>query len=124
MNIAFERMARRSDQVDRSPLSRASEHFKAVDSSQITNKEDIPIREKSSTDEGESTIDKKDQHEISGLTCDAYGGPSDEIASQMVYWSDIPSDSNHVSPFQKKDGKTGVQYMTFEVREIDLNSEK
>ena len=84
-------------------------------------KEDIPIREKSRP-EGESTNDKKDQHEISGLTCNAYVGPSDEIASQMVYWSDIPSDSKHVNPFQKKDGKTdGVQYMTFEVREFDLN---
>jgi len=50
-------------------------------------------------------------HTLGGLSCAAHGGPSDEIASEMIYWSDIPSDSDYVSPFKKK-GET--KYMTFE----------
>lgn len=46
-----------------------------------------------------------------GLNCDAYGGPSEEIAREMVYWEDIPSDSLYVSQF-KKPGVT--QYLSFE----------
>ena len=51
-------------------------------------------------------------HEIAGLSCAAYGGPSDEIATkEMVYWEDIPSDSNYISPFY--DPAT-ERYLTFE----------
>jgi hypothetical protein len=62
-------------------------------------------------------------HRISGLTCDKWGGPSPEAAQEMVYWEDIPSDAQYVSPFHTKrqigTGKAKVkqditQYMTFE----------
>lgn len=46
---------------------------------------------------------------LAGLDCTAYGGPSNEKATEMVYWSDIPSDNEHVSPFYSPD-----KYMTFE----------
>jgi hypothetical protein len=48
-----------------------------------------------------------------GLSCAKYGGPADEVASEMVYWKDIPSDANFLSPFHK----TGpdVKYLTFEL---------
>lgn len=49
-----------------------------------------------------------------GLSCERYGGPSDEFASEMVYWQDTnPSDASFVSPYQK----TGPQekYLTFEL---------
>lgn len=52
------------------------------------------------------------QHRISGLTCDSYGGPSEEDASEMVFWSDIPSDSRYRSPFYSSDNAT--KYLTFE----------
>lgn len=29
---------------------------------------------------------------LAGLSCDVYGGPPDELAQEMVYWEDIPSD--------------------------------
>jgi len=51
-------------------------------------------------------------HTLGGLSCAKHGGASDEAAADMVYWSDIPSDSSYVSPFKKK--QTAVQYMTFE----------
>ncbi|CAB9502629.1 GDP-fucose protein O-fucosyltransferase [Seminavis robusta] len=50
-------------------------------------------------------------HDLAGLKCDAYGGPSTDVAQEMVYWEDIPSDASFVSPFKRKD-KT--QYLTFE----------
>jgi hypothetical protein len=57
-------------------------------------------------------------HTLAGLNCEAYGGPSEDIAKEMVYWSDIPSDSKFVSPFYQGnsgyDDKAHVQYMTFE----------
>jgi len=51
-------------------------------------------------------------HTLGGLSCAKHGGASDKAAADMVYWSDIPSDSSYVSPFKKK--QTAVQYMTFE----------
>ena len=63
-------------------------------------------------DERETTSnDIGDGHTLGGLSCAKHGGPSDEGAAEMVYWSDIPSDSQFVSPF-KKEGET--KYMTFE----------
>ena len=48
---------------------------------------------------------------LAGLSCDKYGGPYNGTAKdEMVYWSDIPSDNAHVSPFISKEGL----YMTFE----------
>jgi hypothetical protein len=47
---------------------------------------------------------------VAGLSCKAYGGPSDEDAAEMVYWQDIPVDASFVSPFKSKE----QQYLTFE----------
>jgi hypothetical protein len=52
-----------------------------------------------------------ESYSLSGLSCEKYGGPSPEIAREMVYWEDIPSDNQHVSPL-KRPGVT--QYLTFE----------
>ena len=51
-----------------------------------------------------------EQHKVAGLSCKAYGGPSDEDAAEMVYWQDIPVDASFVSPFKSKE----EQYLTFE----------
>ncbi len=38
--------------------------------------------------------------QLKGLSCQAHGGPLDRAATEeMVYWSDIPSDAQFVSPF-------------------------
>jgi hypothetical protein len=29
---------------------------------------------------------------LAGLSCDSYGGPSEDKASEMIYWEDIPGD--------------------------------
>ena len=50
------------------------------------------------------------EHKVAGLSCKAYGGPSDEDAAEMVYWQDIPVDASFVSPFKSQK----QQYLTFE----------
>ena len=54
-------------------------------------------------------LDKQQGHTLAGLDCTAHGGPSNEKAKEMVYWSDISSDNAHVSPFYDSN-----KYMTFE----------
>lgn len=46
------------------------------------------------------------------LSCEAYGGPSHEVARDMVYWQKIPSDTQYKSPFFLKEGVE--RYLTFE----------
>jgi hypothetical protein len=37
-------------------------------------------------------------HRVAGLSCQTYGGPtSDEAIQEMIYWYNIPSDSNYYS---------------------------
>mmetsp|Transcript_2927 Transcript_2927/g.6397 ORF Transcript_2927/g.6397 Transcript_2927/m.6397 type:complete len:615 (+) Transcript_2927:85-1929(+) len=56
------------------------------------------------------------------LDCSAHGGPSNELAAEMVYWSDIPSDKAFKSPFYPKNDDvnnnnaetTNKKYLTFE----------
>ena len=70
------------------------------------------------------------EHRIANLNCEAYGGPSNKDAEEMVYWEDIPKDALHVSPFhakhpdKKKEGSVEpiTQYLTFEPDEGGWNN--
>lgn len=64
--------------------------------------------------------DGRGGHQVAGLNCDRYGGPSEEIAAEMVYWRDIPSDSDFVSPFAKYGPEK--KYLTFEPDEGGWNN--
>lgn len=59
-------------------------------------------------------------HKVAGLSCKAYGGPSDEVAAEMVYWEDIPSDAKFVSPYKNAGPKK--KYLTFEPDEGGWNN--
>jgi hypothetical protein len=48
---------------------------------------------------------------VAGLSCAYFGGPSPEIAQEMVYWQDIASDNKYKSPFLEPNV---TRYMTFE----------
>jgi hypothetical protein len=50
---------------------------------------------------------------LDSLDCSAFGGPSKELAQEMVYWEDIPSDAKYISPFHVKLGSE-PRYLTFE----------
>jgi hypothetical protein len=58
-------------------------------------------------------------HKVAGLNCDAYGGPSEDDAAEMVYWRDIPSDASFISPLKAVGPKT--KYLTFEPDEGKLS---
>lgn len=58
---------------------------------------------------------------LATLNCQAWGGPSVDVAQEMVYWQHIPSDSNYASPFYKKNipkhkqaSSHTTKYLTFE----------
>ena len=70
-----------------------------------------------------------DPEHLAGLSCARYGGPSDEQAADMVYWQDIPSDAEHMSPLHHRlkaagttnskaktavDNNNNNEYLTFE----------
>jgi hypothetical protein len=69
------------------------------------------LRPNNAASGGTSTSDGTSGHQLSGLQCEKYGGPSPNAAQEMVYWEDIPSDNKHVSPFQKPNM---AQYLSFE----------
>jgi hypothetical protein len=76
--------------------------------STITTKEDVIDK----AEQIARKVQRDNGHQLAGLNCDAYGGPSQEAAAEMVYWEDIPSDAAHISPFKRKSGPK--QYLTFE----------
>jgi len=51
-------------------------------------------------------------HDLAGLSCADHGGPSNDLAAEMVYWSDIPSDADFKSPIGAND--KSIKYLTFE----------
>ena len=65
-------------------------------------------------------------HQISGLNCALYGGPNSELATRdIVYWEDVASDNDYVSPFFYRNKNIGIgateveadslsKYITFE----------
>jgi hypothetical protein len=57
---------------------------------------------------------------IAGLNCDRFGGPSEEIAAEMVYWRDIPNDAQFHSPFAKYG--PSPKYLVFEPDEGGWNN--
>jgi hypothetical protein len=69
-------------------------------------------------------------HDLAGLSCADHGGPSNDHAAEMVYWSDIPSDADFKSPIGAND--KSIKYLTFEpdgggfnnIRDKMVNSEK
>lgn len=63
--------------------------------------------------DSETTIQQKQiqnqYHKVAGLSCADHGGPSDEIAKEMIYWRDIEADNDYKSPFYDEE-----KYLTFE----------
>lgn len=87
-------------------------------------KPDRPIattkEEVATIEEDDHKDEVEDKHKLAGLNCDRFGGPSEEIAAEMVYWRDIPSDSKFVSPYSKYG--PAKKYLTFEPDEGGWNN--
>lgn len=67
-------------------------------------------------------IKNRSGHKIAGLSCERYGGPPDEIASEMVYWRDIKTDEEFRSPFASVG--PNPKYLTFEPDEGNWNNKR
>ncbi|KAL3799648.1 hypothetical protein ACHAW5_004519 [Stephanodiscus triporus] len=62
---------------------------------------------------------RKQSHPVAHLNCEDHGGPTDpRVVDEMVFWSDIPTDSSYVSPMHPlRDPRTPddvERYLTFE----------
>jgi hypothetical protein len=79
--------------------------------------ERVPVVQQEEEEEEEDVEPNKKQdkdehqlsHKLAGLDCSRHGGPPNDIAAEMVYWSDIPSDNAHTSPFYSPE-----KFLTFE----------
>jgi hypothetical protein len=79
----------------------------------------LPAQDYSSINQGNVRPENlaKAEHRVAGLSCGRYGGPSDDVASEMVYWRDIRSDESYSSPLAVQD-----TYLTFEPDEGGWNN--
>ena len=84
---------------------------------------DEAVQTKSKDEEAEKSLsnanDAHAAHKIANLSCEAYGGPSNKDAEEMVYWEDIPRDALHMSPFHMDHPEYKPQHQTG----ADANSE-
>jgi GDP-fucose protein O-fucosyltransferase len=61
-------------------------------------------------------------HRVAGLSCEAYGGPSQTAANEMIYWRDIPTDAEFSSPLKPDSSSKDELYLTFEPDEGGWNN--
>lgn len=98
-------------------VNQAIEDFKRGSSSTSSMQKQQPAeeREQFSTTNNNNNNNRgtPPQSKIASLSCAKHGGPADEFAQEMVYWSDVPSDALYASPLKQKRGQQ-KQYMTFE----------
>ena len=79
-----------------------SRHFRTTRTENVTTRNHHPNPNNSNPE----------PHRLAGLKCQMYGGPADEYAEkEMVFWSDLPSDSRYKSPFLHSDEE---RFLTFE----------
>jgi GDP-fucose protein O-fucosyltransferase len=70
----------------------------------------------------ENTRQENLPHQVAGLDCTKYGGPSNDVAREMVYWRNIPDDANYASPFAALNTPENPKYLTFEPDEGGWNN--
>ena len=75
------------------------------DMNQLDDEESSPTMTKNQSQQQQ----QQQQHKVAGLSCKDHGGPSDDIANEMMYWRDIETDNENKSPFYDED-----KYVTFE----------
>lgn len=83
------------------------EHYESIYQAPVT-RVDSETKDFYSQLQNDTRTEQK-HHPIAGLSCKDHGGPDDESASEMIFWSDIPTDSNYKSPFYDPE-----KYITFE----------
>jgi hypothetical protein len=108
------------------PVRNPSSFDKRTSSRSSSNKDPKPTRQGGGSNSINDDLNNSNNnnnnkdHRLGGLNCDRFNGPSEDIASEMVYWSDIPDDSKFISPY----ANVGPQkkYLTFEPDEGGWNN--
>ncbi len=59
-------------------------------------------------------------HDLAGLSCADHGGPSNDHAAEMVYWSDIPSDADFKSPIGANDKSISILLLNLTVEDSTI----
>jgi hypothetical protein len=70
----------------------------------------------------ENTSKENLPHQVAGLDCTKYGGPSNDVVREMVYWRNIPNDAHYASPFAALNTPENPKYLTFEPDEGGWNN--
>jgi hypothetical protein len=83
-------------------------------------KNEVVEKKKEKNNNNKRSNNTKANSKIAGLNCDRFGGPSEEIAEEMVYWRDVPSDSQFQSPYAHYGPQP--KYLTFEPDEAGWNN--
>lgn len=68
------------------------------------------------------TLVEETSSSLAGLSCQAWGGPSDELAADMVYWRNIPSDAHYTSPFYNPN--TLEKFLFFDADSAGFNNKR
>ena len=84
-----------------------------------TNNHNHRVKRKPSNKQ-KKAVNPPDSHHT--LNCEKHGGPSQEVAAEMVYWRDIPSDADFTSPFARTGPNENPKYLTFEPDEGGWNN--
>lgn len=59
--------------------------------------------------EGFSALEEELEDSLAGLKCERYGGPMEASAvAEMMYWQDIPANSQQVSPLKRQQQQSGA----------------
>jgi hypothetical protein len=69
----------------------------------------------------QQTAHDRSDHLLAGLSCSRHGGPSDDVAAEMIYWEDIPTDAKFISPFHTPNQ---TKYITFELENSGFNNNR
>lgn len=60
---------------------------------------------------------------LGNVQCEKHGGADQKVVEDMVYWYDVPSDSDYVNPFQKRNIEKGQeQFFIFEKDPAGFNN--
>jgi hypothetical protein len=102
-----------------------SRHFQTAASlkQQLVKQEVVePQEQEFVPDTTTTTTHQRINSRLAKLSCAAHGGPSDEIAAEMIYWRDIPSDAAYVSPMY--DESANEKYLLWDVDVAGFNNKR
>lgn len=109
---------------------RHSEHFHVGASPQLVTTEIDKVKAPIDhhlliTENNITTSRPRSDSRLAKLSCAPFGGPDDQVASEMIYWRDIPSDARYVSPFLEKSTSTSEEkFLLWDIDPAGFNNKR